>query len=445
MSHDDEDQQQQHAEEQEMEAEALTAIFDTHFHATNQYPHTIWTIELYPHVGDDEPNHVACRLIVNVPHDYPTALPSLQVELIQGLADDEHLPLLQTLANDEAQSNEGTPCVFAVCERLREWLVDNNVKGLDDQSMHAQMLRKQQQQQQQQAKQQGEVRSEAGISVFRVLRTSFVRCVCVCVCVCVPAGGRQGSVSHTIDDRATTYHINFVVLVHLNVCQIEPDDSNKIRSIFLPTRTNGISRRQGGFRSFLCVLMNRVPDNACRTTIGPAALHLSYTLSHSFACLLVWLLWFGCFLLQRSGRAFESQTVHEEFTEAELEELSVRKKREEGTPCNKENFEKWKVQFEAEMALAREALEQEAMDDFKKAKKIKEEKSTRQTGYQLFAANMNLEALEAAAEHAEADEAEENLDEGVDEDLFQDDVDLEDLDFESDDDEEDDDEDDIDI
>ena len=142
-----------HAEEQEMEAEALAAIFDTHFHASNAYPHTVWTIELYPHVGDDEPNFVACRLIVTVPHDYPNAaLPSLKVELIQGLATDEHLPLLQNLANDEALSNEGTPCVFAVCERLRDWLVDNNVKGLDDQSMHAQMLRKQQQQQQQHSK-----------------------------------------------------------------------------------------------------------------------------------------------------------------------------------------------------------------------------------------------------------------------------------------------------
>ena len=136
---------------------------------------------------------------------------------------------------------------------------------------------------------------------------------------------------------------------------------------------------------------------------------------------------------------FESQTVHEEFTEAELEELHVRKKRDEGTPCNKENFEAWKLQFEAEMAVAREAMEE--LDDPKKAKKIKDEKSTRQTGYQLFAANMNLEALEAAAEQAEADD-----DEAVDEDLFQEDVDLDDLDFESDDEEDDEeDEDDVDI
>ena len=39
-------------------------------------------------------------------------------------------------------ANEGMPALFAVCEVVREWLADNNVKGLDDASMHAQMMRK---------------------------------------------------------------------------------------------------------------------------------------------------------------------------------------------------------------------------------------------------------------------------------------------------------------
>ena len=34
------------------------------------------------------------------------------------------------------------PAIFAVCEAVREWLADNNVKGLDDASMYAQMMRK---------------------------------------------------------------------------------------------------------------------------------------------------------------------------------------------------------------------------------------------------------------------------------------------------------------
>ena len=59
----------------------------------------------------------------------------------QGLAEDQRKTILD-LANDEAQANEGMPAIFAVCEAVRAWLLDNNVKGLDDGSMHAQMMRK---------------------------------------------------------------------------------------------------------------------------------------------------------------------------------------------------------------------------------------------------------------------------------------------------------------
>jgi RWD domain len=132
-----------HAEEQEMEAEALAAIFDSHFTRTAS---NMWTIDLYPSLAGDEVNFVGCRLVATLPHGYPTALPELHVHVLQGLASDEHGQLLQALAEEEAQANVGVPSIFAVCERLREWLVENNVKGLDDQSMHAQMLRKQLQQ-----------------------------------------------------------------------------------------------------------------------------------------------------------------------------------------------------------------------------------------------------------------------------------------------------------
>ncbi len=42
----------------------------------------------------------------------------------------------------EAEANAGMPVIFAVCEAVRSWLADNNVKGLDDASMYAQMMRK---------------------------------------------------------------------------------------------------------------------------------------------------------------------------------------------------------------------------------------------------------------------------------------------------------------
>ena len=134
-----------HVEEQEMEAEALAAIFDTHFLQESAEPPLQWSIEIYPETGDpselDQLNHVACRLQVKLPSDYPESLPEMSVEIIKGLAEDHKTELLN-LAQEEAQANEGVPSIFAVAERLREWLVENNTKGLDDISMHAQMMRK---------------------------------------------------------------------------------------------------------------------------------------------------------------------------------------------------------------------------------------------------------------------------------------------------------------
>jgi RWD domain len=137
-----------HAEEQAMEAEALAAIFDAQFVVTDDGQ---WTIAIYPEQGDDptsldQLNHVGCRLVVTLPATYPEVAPQLQIDIIKGLTPDEHGVLLQQLAMDEAQANLGVPCIFAVAEVLREWLAAHNQKGLDDQSMHAQMMRKKKQQ-----------------------------------------------------------------------------------------------------------------------------------------------------------------------------------------------------------------------------------------------------------------------------------------------------------
>ena len=133
-----------HAEEQEMEAEALQAIFDTHF--TILEPQK-WQIEIYPEMTADpdelhQLNHVGVHLIAELPSDYPEVLPKLDCQIVKGLVE-EHRQELLTLAQEEAAANEGVPSIFAIAERLREWLAENNQKGLDDLSMHAQMLRKQ--------------------------------------------------------------------------------------------------------------------------------------------------------------------------------------------------------------------------------------------------------------------------------------------------------------
>lgn len=136
-----------HAEEQEMEAEAMAAIFDSHFEVLGAGQ---WNVTIYPESGADlselnAVNHVGCKLLVTLPPTYPDlALPELDIEIVKGLAEEQRQDL-KALAEEEAAANSGAPSLFAVTERLREWLLENNVKGLDDVSMHAQMMRKKQQ------------------------------------------------------------------------------------------------------------------------------------------------------------------------------------------------------------------------------------------------------------------------------------------------------------
>jgi len=164
---------------------------------------------------------------------------------------------------------------------------------------------------------------------------------------------------------------------------------------------------------------------------------------------------------QAEETVWESQEENQEFTAAELEEMAVRKRRAEGTPCDKENFDAWKARFEAEMANKTD--DGDDNDDNDKSgggpKRIKKhgsatvDRSDRITGYEYFKSRAtNMEALEAAAEAAETqewddDEKYDNDDDelDVDEDLFEDDVDLDDLDFEDDDDDDDDDDDEEDV
>jgi hypothetical protein len=156
---------------------------------------------------------------------------------------------------------------------------------------------------------------------------------------------------------------------------------------------------------------------------------------------------------QKAQVAYEAQKQKEELTEAEAEDLALRKRRAEGTPCNDETFSEWRKKFDAEMEQERlEEQEVATGDSKKKGSKVEKvvDKSGRLTGHQQFSGKMgtvDLEAMEAAIEHAQRDEDEEeeegvNVD--VNEELFDvDDEDLDDLDFDDDDDEDgDDDEDD---
>jgi RWD domain len=146
-------------EEQEMEAEALTAIFDDCLEVVSDRQPFEWAIRLWPEPhssqndgdgGGDRngfdggaSNHVGIRIVAKIPTDYPEGAnaPEFKVEILKGLTH-EHAEELLALANEEAQANVGMPVVYAVCERLREWLLENNVTGMDDLSMYAQMMKR---------------------------------------------------------------------------------------------------------------------------------------------------------------------------------------------------------------------------------------------------------------------------------------------------------------
>lgn len=132
-----------HCEEQEMEAEALTAIFDDCLEIVSSEQPFQWAVSLWPEEhSDDSENHVGVKLIATIPLDYPeSSLPELKIDILRGLTTEHQQKLLQ-MANEEAEANMGLPSIYAVCEKLREWLAENNVKGMDDVSMFAQMKRR---------------------------------------------------------------------------------------------------------------------------------------------------------------------------------------------------------------------------------------------------------------------------------------------------------------
>ncbi len=127
-------------------------------------------------------------------------------------------------------------------------------------------------------------------------------------------------------------------------------------------------------------------------------------------------------------------------SEAEREELIVRKRREEGTAVTDSTFTEWWEKFTAEIERKKEDERVAVANDSKEKKvanaTIAEE---RLTGFQIFsdkAGVFNLEMLEAVAEEMANDISALDQEElgDVDKDLFDDDDDLDDLEFDSDDD-----------
>ena len=130
------------SEERADEIEVLQSIYSEEF-AWVEEP-SKFSILLAPTSEDGEEVHVTASLVVLHPENYPSAsIPQFEVHVVKGLSTKQADEML-ALATTTAEEGLGAPSVFSACEALKEWLADNNVPGQDD-SMYAQMMRREQQ------------------------------------------------------------------------------------------------------------------------------------------------------------------------------------------------------------------------------------------------------------------------------------------------------------
>lgn len=132
----------ENSEVQAEEIEALEAIYPDEFESISSVEPYSYKVHLVPNPGQDD-NHVAIDLVCNIPPEYPSEVPDINVEIKKGLGS-KHKEELMELINATALENLGMPSIYTIAEVVREWLIDNNVAGQDG-SMYADMMRRMQQ------------------------------------------------------------------------------------------------------------------------------------------------------------------------------------------------------------------------------------------------------------------------------------------------------------
>lgn len=105
-------------------------------------PETKLSISLKPSSDDSEKCWVSVRLCVEFSENYPLeSTPTIGFTDVVGLTDSQ-VNELTKVADQTAQENLGAPAVYAVAERVREWLVEHNEQPSDG-SAFDEMMRRQ--------------------------------------------------------------------------------------------------------------------------------------------------------------------------------------------------------------------------------------------------------------------------------------------------------------
>eukprot|EP00587_Corethron_hystrix_P008120 CAMPEP_0113316530 /NCGR_PEP_ID=MMETSP0010_2-20120614/11772_1 /TAXON_ID=216773 ORGANISM="Corethron hystrix, Strain 308" /NCGR_SAMPLE_ID=MMETSP0010_2 /ASSEMBLY_ACC=CAM_ASM_000155 /LENGTH=329 /DNA_ID=CAMNT_0000173271 /DNA_START=49 /DNA_END=1038 /DNA_ORIENTATION=+ /assembly_acc=CAM_ASM_000155 len=132
---------------------------------------------------------------------------------------------------------------------------------------------------------------------------------------------------------------------------------------------------------------------------------------------------------EKMQREYESQKTEDTMTQAEIEEMEVRKRRAEGTPCTDETFEKWANSFNAEKETEDESRNNNATTEKLNGRELFLQGLAKGRGIGKSAAGLEAAVASAGSVKKNAVAAAEN----ADEDLFDDgDSDLDDLDFDDD-------------
>eukprot|EP01043_Picozoa_sp_COSAG02_P067319 COSAG02_NODE_10781_length_1859_cov_1.415909_1_plen_209_part_10 len=115
------------AEQQDLEREVLQSIFAEDFSELQTDPAAAdgcrrWRLAIAPHNDEVEKNHLALALHAQVPAAYPSVVPIVTIEVVQGLSSKQCLEV-QALCEAWAEANVGTAMIFAIADEVKDWLV----------------------------------------------------------------------------------------------------------------------------------------------------------------------------------------------------------------------------------------------------------------------------------------------------------------------------------
>jgi len=132
---------QQYDEEQAMEGESLECILMDDLEVLSATTPRQYKVRVLPFVNGEGENYVAVQATFSIPPTYPDVPAEVSVAAEKGLSSTQ-CDALEQMIGEKAIENVGMAMVYLLVEVIREWLVEHNIAGATDGSMHAEMLKR---------------------------------------------------------------------------------------------------------------------------------------------------------------------------------------------------------------------------------------------------------------------------------------------------------------